>query len=165
MYVITKQSGTGTYKEDDYYYYFEGYDTYKHTASLSYDIAKRFNLVKSKAQIILKVEFQGNTIEREIPITFMKEGMNGSNGTAYAAELVSGGLSASTSVPYSVPNAAGVAQKLKFVYNINNKTLYRHDYDSNTLKPWSSEKRRIYPRVYFNGELTNDFTVEFSMRI
>ena len=163
MYVITKQSGTGTYKEDDAYYYFEGYDTYKHTASLSYDIAKRFNLVKSKAQIILKVEFQGNTIEREIPITFMKEGMNGSNGTAYAAELVSGGLSASTSVPYSVPNAAGVAQKLKFVYNINNKTLYRHDYDSNTLKPWSSEKRRIYPRVYFNGELTNDFTVEFSM--
>lgn len=163
MYVITKQSGTGTYKEDDAYYYFEGYDTYKHTASLSYDIAKRFNLVKSKAQIILKVEFQGNTIEREIPITFMKEGMNGSNGTAYAAELVSGGLSASTSVPYSVPNAAGVAQKLKFVYNINNRTLYRHDYDSNTLKPWSSEKRRIYPRVYFNGELTNDFTVEFSM--
>lgn len=163
MYVITKQSGTGTYKEDDTYYYFEGYDTYKHTASLSYDIAKRFNLVKSKAQIILKVEFQGNTIEREIPITFMKEGMNGSNGTAYAAELVSGGLSASTSVPYSVPNAAGVAQKLKFVYNINNRTLYRHDYDSNTLKPWSSEKRRIYPRVYFNGELTNDFTVEFSM--
>lgn len=163
MYVITKQSGTGTYKEDDAYYYFEGYDTYKHTASLSYDIAKRFNLVKSKAQIILKVEFQGNTIEREIPITFMKEGMNGSNGTAYAAELVSGGLSASTSVPYSVPNAAGVAQKLKFVYNISNKTLYRHDYDSNTLKPWSSEKRRIYPRVYFNGELTNDFTVEFSM--
>lgn len=163
MYVITKQSGTGTYKEDDTYYYFEGYDTYKHTASLSYDIAKRFNLVKSKAQIILKVEFQGNTIEREIPITFMKEGMNGSNGTAYAAELVSGGLSASTSVPYSVPNAAGVAQKLKFVYNISNKTLYRHDYDSNTLKPWSSEKRRIYPRVYFNGELTNDFIVEFSM--
>ena len=163
MYVITKQSGTGTYKEDDAYYYFEGYDTYKHTASLSYGIAKRFNLVKSKAQIILKVEFQGNTIEREIPITFMKEGMNGSNGTAYAAELVSGGLSASTSVPYSVPNAAGVAQKLKFVYNISNKTLYRHDYDSNTLKPWSSEKRRIYPRVYFNGELTNDFTVEFSM--
>lgn len=163
MYVITKQSGTGTYKEDDAYYYFEGYDTYKHTASLSYDIAKRFNLVKSKAQIILKVEFQGNTIEREIPITFMKEGMNGSNGTAYAAELVSGGLSASTSVPYSVPNAAGVAQKLKFVYNISNRTLYRHDYDSNTLKPWSSEKRRIYPRVYFNGELTNDFTVEFSM--
>ena len=163
MYVITKQSGTGTYKEDDVYYYFEGYDTYKHTASLSYDIAKRFNLVKSKAQIILKVEFQGNTIEREIPITFMKEGMNGSNGTAYAAELVSGGLSASTSVPYSVPNAAGVAQKLKFVYNISNRTLYRHDYDSNTLKPWSSEKRRIYPRVYFNGELTNDFTVEFSM--
>ena len=163
MYVVTKQSGTGTYKEDDAYYYFEGYDTYKHTASLSYNIAKRFNLVKSKAQIILKVEFQGNTIEREIPITFMKEGMNGSNGTAYAAELVSGGLSASTSVPYSVPNAAGVAQKLKFVYNINNKTLYRHDYDSNTLKPWSSEKRRIYPRVYFNGELTNDFTVEFSM--
>ena len=163
MYVITKQSGTGTYKEDDAYYYFEGYDTYKHTANLSYDIAKRFNLVKSKAQIILKVEFQGNTIEREIPITFMKEGMNGSNGTAYAAELVSGGLSASTSVPYSVPNAAGVAQKLKFVYNISNRTLYRHDYDSNTLKPWSSEKRRIYPRVYFNGELTNDFTVEFSM--
>ena len=163
MYVITKQSGTGTYKEDDAYYYFEGYDTYKHTASLSYDIAKRFNLVKSKAQIILKVEFQGNIIEREIPITFMKEGMNGSNGTAYAAELVSGGLSASTSVPYSVPNAAGVAQKLKFVYNISNRTLYRHDYDSNTLKPWSSEKRRIYPRVYFNGELTNDFTVEFSM--
>lgn len=163
MYVITKQSGTGTYKEDDAYYYFEGYDTYKHTASLSYDIAKRFNLVKSKAQIILKVEFQGNTIEREIPITFMKEGMNGSNGTAYAAELVSGGLSASTSVPYSVPNAAGVAQKLKFVYNISNRTLYRHDYDSNTLKPWSSEKRRIYPLVYFNGELTNDFTVEFSM--
>lgn len=163
MYVITKQSGTGTYKEDNAYYYFEGYDTYKHTASLSYGIAKRFNLVKSKAQIILKVEFQGNTIEREIPITFMKEGMNGSNGTAYAAELVSGGLSASTSVPYSVPNAAGVAQKLKFVYNISNKTLYRHDYDSNTLKPWSSEKRRIYPRVYFNGELTNDFTIEFSM--
>ncbi len=163
MYVITKQSGTGTYKEDDAYYYFEGYDTYKHTASLSYDIAKRFNLVKSKAQIILKVEFQGNTIEREIPITFMKEGINGSNGTAYAAELVSGGLSASTSVPYSVLNAAGVAQKLKFVYNINNRILYRHDYDSNTLKPWSSEKRRIYPRVYFNGELTNDFTVEFSM--
>ena len=163
MYVITKQSGTGTYKEDDAYYYFEGYDTYKHTASLSYDIAKRFNLVKSKAQIILKVEFQGNTIEREISITFMKEGMNGSNGTAYAAELVSGGLTASTSVPYSVPNATGVAQKLKFVYNINNRTLYRHDYDSNTLKPWSSEKRRIYPRVYFNGELTNDFTVEFSM--
>lgn len=163
LFTITKQSGTGTYSEDDNYYYFNGYDTYKHTASLAYGIATRFNVGKAKSKIILKVEFQGTTIEREVPITFMKEGMSGSNGTAYAAELVSGGLSASTSDPYGTLMANGVAKKLKFVYNISNGTLYHHDYETNTLRPWASEKRRIYPRVYFNGVIISDFTVEYSM--
>lgn len=165
LFNVTKQSSSGQYDDttNPDYIIFSGYDTYKHTASLAYTIATRFNISKANAKIILKVEFQGTTIEREVPITFMKEGMSGSNGTAYAAELVSGGLSASTSDPYGTLMANGVAKKLKFVYNISNGTLYRHDYETNTLRPWTNEKRRIYPRVYFNGISINDFTVEYSM--
>ena len=166
LFTITKQSAgmSATYTEDDNYYYFSGYDTYKHTANLTYGIATRFNISKASAKIVLKTEFQGTTLESTIPITFMKEGMGGSNGTAYAAELVSGGLSASTSDPYGALMPNGVAKKLKFVYNINDR-LYRHDYTTNTLDPWDVNKRRIYPRVYYNGALLsiNDYDIEYSM--
>lgn len=167
LFTITKQSAgmTAIYTEDDNYYYFSGYDTYKHTANLTYGIATRFNISKASAKIVLKIEFQGTTLESTVPITFIKEGMGGSNGTAYAAELVSGGLSVSTSDPYGALMPNGVAKKLKFVYNINDRTLYRHDYTTNTLDPWDVNKRRIYPRVYYNGILlsVNDYDIEYSM--
>lgn len=156
--------------EDDDFYYFEGWDNNGHTASLAYSIASRYNVSATNNTIILKCSFQGNELEAYAPITFIKEGENGTNGTAYAAELVSGGQSANTSVPYSTLNAQGVAQKLKFLYNISSKKLYRYDYDNdelveltkNSAGDWTSDKR-IYPRVYENSAATADYTISYSM--
>ena len=156
--------------EDDNFYYFEGWDNNGHTASLAYSIASRYNVSATNNTIILKCSFQGNELEAYAPITFIKEGESGTNGTAYAAELVSGGQSANTSVPYSTLNAQGVAQKLKFLYNISSKKLYRYDYETDKLVEltknasgdWTSDKR-IYPRVYENSAATTDYTISYSM--
>lgn len=156
--------------EDDDFYYFAGYDNASHTASLTYGIANRYNVSKSNNTIVLKCEFQDNSLESYAAISFLKEGESGSNGTKFAAELVSGGASAGTSVPYGTLNASGVAQKLKFVYNISKGKLYRHDYNTNSLVELARDSygnyisdKRIYPLVYENSTAITNYSIEYSM--
>lgn len=146
---------------EDGFYISSGYGN---SEGLPYEIAKRYNASKSNNTIILQVDFNGNKIENAIPMSFIKEGDSGTNGTGYAAVLVMG-TSAVSGVTYGTRNSLGFAQKEKFVYNTNNKTWYYHDTSNNTLIDWNSRKR-IYPRVYQNSELLTyeeDYTVRYSM--
>lgn len=154
--------------EDANFYYFEGWgkgDNY----SLGYKIASRFNVSKANKPLSLTIEFDGNTYTTNASISFIKEGMNGSNGTAYAARLVAGGNTASTSYPYADLDGEGVAKKQKLLYNINegkNGELYIWDYDNNKLVKYSSLKRKIFAQVYENSELLQykiDYDIEYSM--
>lgn len=143
--------------QDDKYYYVSGYDTYNHTANLTYSIARRFNFSRANEKARLKVEFQGITLEREIPINFIKEGMNGSNGTNYSAEIVACGLDAATSSPYT-PD-----KNLRMIYRVDTgQTLY-YDYVTNSYRDWNYDPRRFYTRVYYNGERIQNYTVEYSI--
>ena len=158
-------AGTAATREDNNYYYFEGYGK---NFNLLYKIASRFNISKIKQAINLTITFQDITLEKSANISFIKEGMGGSNGTAYSALLVSGGMSStdSASAAYGTLNSQGVAQKLKFLYNINNGILYRHDYNSNELINWNSSQKRIYPQVYRDSTLLDygtHYDIEYSM--
>lgn len=133
---------------------------------LPYSIAKRFNTSKSNNTIVLRIEFNGNIIENTVPLSFIKEGDSGTNGTTFAAVLAAGKLPESA-VTYGTRNAKGVAQKLKFIYNTTTKRWYWHDVNTNTRDDWNN-RPRIFTRVYKNGELLkygedNDYTVNFSM--
>ena len=154
-------------EEDDDYYYFRGYDNFNHTAALlKYKIANRYNLSKANGAIILQVAFNGRVLSETVNINFIKEGMNGTNGTAYAARLVSGGLTAETSVPYGTLNAKGYAQKLKFVYNISTGVLKYYDYDTDALYDWDVYNKRIFTQVYENSSLLTygtEYRVTYSM--
>lgn len=163
--MFTLNGGTSPSREDDEYYYFEGYGN---DFNMLYKIASRYSVKKVKETINLTIVFNGKTLEKSADITFIKEGMAGSNGTNYSAILVYGGMNAedSASVGYGILNAAGVAQKLKFVYNNNSKKLYRHDYTNNTLIDWSQSQKRIYPQVWRDSTLltyNTHYTIEYSM--
>lgn len=171
MWMVPKNSlfsivGTPT-REDSNYYYFEGYDNYNHTAAnLMYKIANRFNLTKANAAIILQVKFKDITLTETASISFIKEGMNGTNGTAYSARLVYGGGSASSSVPYGKLNENGEAVKLKFVYVTSDNSLWYYNFNDKTLHSWDEEKKRIYIQVFENSEelaFWRDFLVEYNM--
>ena len=151
--------------EDENYYYFEGYGK---NFNLTYKIANRFNISKMKQAINLTVSFQGTSLTKSAAISFLKEGMGGSNGTAYTALLVSGGTKADddASVPYGTLNAEGIAQKLKFVYNSDSEILYRHNYNNNSLEDWSSSQKQIYSQVWRDGTVLEygvHYDVEYSM--
>ena len=151
--------------EDANYYYFEGYGK---NFNLNYKITSRFNISKMKQAINLTVTFQGTSFTKSAAISFLKEGMGGSNGTAYTALLVSGGTKAddNASVPYGTLNAEGVAQKLKFVYNNNSEILYRHNYNNNSLESWDASQKQIYPQVWRDGTILDyrtHYDVEYSM--
>lgn len=161
----------GYFHEDENNYYLEGYDNFNHTyALLKYKIKSRYNLAQADAAIILQVAFKDRVLTAYANINFIKEGMNGTNGTAYAARLVAGGINASDTrnVPYGTPDVNGFAQKLKFVYNMSNPSdpLYYYDYNDKRLYSWQTVKKRIYPRVFENSsELTygTEYTVTYSM--
>ena len=151
--------------EDTNYYYFEGYGK---NFNLTYKITNRFSISKIKQAINLTVTFQGTSLTKSATISFLKEGMGGSNGTAYTALLVSGGTKVDddASVPYGTLNAEGIAQKLKFVYNSDNEILYRHNYNNNSLEDWSSSQKQIYSQVWRDGtvlEYDTHYDVEYSM--
>lgn len=158
---------SGYSSSDNDNYYFEGYDNLNHSMNLTYGIASRFNISKTDGAITLQVTYQGNTLSKTASVVFMKEGQEGSNGTAYSAKLVAGGLTADTSVPYGTKGANGLANNLKFVYNINRKILYRHDVATGTLAQWSGTgDRRIYTKVWRDGELltySTHYKVEWSL--
>ena len=123
-------------REDDDYYYFEGYNNYNHTSSiLNYKIASRYILSKAKENIVLKIEFKNTVLEKVVDISFIKEGQIGSNGTAYATRIVRGGSSSSSSVPYGWLDKHRIARKLKLIFCIggSNPSLYVYDYDTKTL--------------------------------
>ena len=151
--------------EDDNYYYVSGTGN---IGGLTYKIANRFNISKSKEPIILTIVFNGQEISRSAIITFLKEGMSGSNGTAYAAVLVSGGLTATSeeSVAYGILNEEGYGQKLRYVYNSVSKKLYRYDYETHKLFDAASSNKRIFPLVWRDGSLltyNTDYSIEYSM--
>ena len=151
--------------EDDNYYYVSGKG---HTIYLTYKIANRFSVSKSKEAINLTIEFNGQEISKSAVITFLKEGMSGSNGTAYAAVLVSGGLTATSeeSVAYGILNEDGYAQKLKYVYNSKTNKLYRYDFETQKLVDWSTSNKRIFPLVYRDGSLLEygtHYEIDYSM--
>lgn len=152
-------------REEDNYYYFEGYGK---SFNLNYKIANRFNISRTKQSINLTITFQGETFEKSASISFLKEGLSGSNGTSYSAVLVSGGTKAedSASAAYGTLNASGVAQKLKFLYNSNSKKLYRHNYNDNSLEDWDSVQKQIFPQVWRDSSLleyNTHYDVEYSM--
>ena len=155
---------SGAQQDENGDYYFAGYDN-EHSFSLAYQIASRYNMAYSRKAITLEIEFQGNVFERTVNITFIKQGQGGTNGTEYVALMVSGGLTPDTSLPYGMPDAQGVAKKLKFLYNIYDSELYRYDYDSHQLVEWEGSPRRIFTRVWRNSELLDKtkYTLEYSM--
>lgn len=135
---------------------------------LFYKIAQRYNLTKAKKSANLTIQFNDMTATRSASITFLKEGMTGTNGTAYSALIVSGGNSAndSKSVGYGVPSAEGVAQKLKFVYNISDGNLYRVDYENNKLVLWEDSIKRLYIKAWRDSSLMyhdTHYRVEWTM--
>lgn len=155
-------------EEDEDYYYIRGYDNTSHTnAILKYKIADRFNLAKAQAVPILQVTFKDKVLTEITNISFIKEGMNGTNGTAYAARLVAGGINASNSVPYGTLDAEGNAQKLKFIYNTTTPFVLKYyDYETKTIYNYNDRPRRIFPQVYRDSTLLTygtDYTVQYSM--
>ena len=155
---------------DDYYNYYEGYDNYNHTISLPYELENRFSVQKSYySEVLLEITFQGNTVKKVANITFIKDGMQGTNGTSYVVQLVAGGetYDSINNAPYGVLDNQGVAQKLKFLYNKSNEIFYRHNFRTNSLEVWDTVKNRnkIYAKVYRNGELLlpTQFEVKWEM--
>lgn len=147
----------GAAREDNENYYFTGYDTYNHTANLSYSLANRYSISKAEKRVKLKVEFQGITLEKEVQASFLKEGMNGTNGTNYSAEIVATGLNANTSVPYSF------GRNLRLIYRVDSgQTLY-YDYITQSFRDWNFDPRRFHVRMYNNGERAEAFSVEYSI--
>ena len=148
-------------REDDNYYYIEGIGT----SSIIYNIAPRYNISKSNNTILLTTTFKGRVIEQNTTITFMKEGMSGSNGTSYAAQLVYGGKTPQTSYPYGAINNKGVAVKLKYFYNILEGKYYGYDYSKECLEEFNETSLRIYPRVFQNEKELNpsEYTITYTM--
>ena len=149
---------TPVYSEDDDNYYVSGIDG--HNIGLTYKIRSIYNKVYALNGITLKVEFNGNVIEKRVAINFLKDGDSGTNGTSYAAILVSGADELEDCVPY--------CDEKKLVYYIQGNNLYYYDYEDyewvsldDYYKPYP-----IYPKVYKDGELLtcyNDYEVEYSM--
>jgi len=149
-------------REDEVNYYFEGYDNLNHNINLPYDIANRYNLAAAHGTIRLEVEYQGNQLSATASINFIKEGQSGSNGTQFAARLVFGGDTPSTSVPYGTLDNRGILQKIKVCYETTTNKLYR--YVDNTFI--TLDKKRIFTRVWRDSEelvYSRDFEVEYSM--
>ena len=149
-----------TYQEDDNYYYIEGYDNYQHSISFYYDIKSKFDLQYAKNPIILELEINGSKLRQTVDINFIKEGGNGSNGTIYSAIITFNDM------PYGAINNNGITEKLKFVYNISNSTLYRHDCDNNELLEWAGgNKESLGLKVYRDSDQlsSTDYTVKWEM--
>lgn len=148
------------YYEDDNYYYTEDYDNYQHSVSFYYDIKNKFDLRYSKNPIILELEINGSKLRQTVDINFIKEGGNGSNGTIYSAIITFNDM------PYGAINSNGITEKLKFVYNISTKKLYRHNYNNNTLVEWTGGNREALGlKVYRDSDLlsADDYTVTWGM--
>lgn len=143
------------------FYLSSGYDN---DNNLPYEIAKRYNASKTNNTVILQVYFDNCKMENIVPLNFIKEGESGTNGTSYAAVLVMGN-SAQSGVAYGTRNEAGVAQKEKFVYNINERKWYFYDTSLDELVDWENRKQ-IFARVYKNGELLTydtDYSITYRL--
>ena len=141
--------------EDDDYKYVRGTDG--HNVGLSYGIASRFSPAAADKKLTLTIDFNGTTIEKQVNIIFMKEGEGGTNGTAYAAVLVSGASIESECSPYS--------DDKKLIYKIYDGDVYFFNYSTNTWDFDSSSYYPIYPRVYRDSELLDPsaYNIEYSM--
>lgn len=62
--------------------------TYKNILTLSYNIASRYNLIKTRNTIQLSVNYQGMILKAETNLTFTKEGEPGTNGTEFLCKIV-----------------------------------------------------------------------------
>lgn len=145
--------------EDDDYKYVRGTDG--HDVGLSYGIASRFSPAAADKKLTLTIDFNGTTIEKQVNIIFMKEGEGGTNGTAYAAVLVSGASIESECSPYS--------DDKKLIYKMSEEKggylIYFFNYSTNSWDFDSSSYYPIYPRVYRDSELLDPsaYNIEYSM--
>ena len=117
---------------DDNYYYYEGYGQKDYYSQLPYKIANRFNVSKSNAVISLEITLQDVILKKNVLISFIKEGMSGTNGSDYIVRL--GVASGSTFYPYGSIDENGLAHKVKFVYNKKEEILYKVYIENNQEK-------------------------------
>lgn len=162
--INTNNLEEGEFTEDDNYYYITGNDGHK--VGLSYGIQDRFEKTKAEKKLILIVEFNNERIEKEINIIFIKEGESGTNGTAYAAVLVSGSYDPDECVPY------GNNKRLIYSYACNSGTtdfplgFFNNENEYWQQISWGYIPYRIYPKVYKDSQLlkyNDDYDIEYSM--
>ena len=148
-------------KEDNDYYYIEGYGN---DVKIDYDIATKYDKSKDNNSIILVIEFDNNRVETNSPISFLKDGDSGTNGTKYSSMIVMG-ESLGTGVPYGVKNSKGNLQKLKFVYNIKEDFWKIHSAYNNTFELPEKAQKRLFAKVWYDGKLldADDYTVSWEM--
>jgi hypothetical protein len=65
-----------------------GTKTYSNIMSLSYKIADRYNITKTKNNIQLIVKYKGMNLVAKTDFTFVKEGESGTNGTEFICRIV-----------------------------------------------------------------------------
>lgn len=133
---------------------------------VEYGIAKKFDFKKANETIQLQIDFLGTVLNAFTNIVFTKEGQLGTNGTAYSAQIVWGGASRDTSLPYGQINEHGKEQKLKFLYNVDSgKLLYcQCNEDAVRYKEWLDDSfKPLFTRVWEDDIEINSYSVKFSM--
>lgn len=138
------------YTEDSNNYYIK-------TKILRYDIRNSFDYRKANNQILLTVTFGEDVINQYVPITFVKDGASGTNGTKYS------GLITYQNQPYGTYNDDEKLTKLQAVY-IRTKGWYYLNVNTKGLDKWPSAGIQVGTNVYGDGEkLTSGYSVEWSM--
>lgn len=146
-------------KSDPNYIIISGTDNTTHTGGiLKYKIEENYNISKIDEPIILTVDIQGFVIKKAVNITFIKEGQNGTNGTAYSCLLCynenfdqADQTGEENSVQYGKLDEYGLETKLKILYSTAKAQWYVIN-NKGEIGLGSEKIGKIYPKVYQDGE-------------
>ena len=145
---------TSTLRQDDDYYYIEGFGQQE----INYTIANTYNKKKSNNTIILNADFDSVSMSDVISPKFLKDGESGTNGSKYSAVLTNG----VNEYAYGERDANGKIRKLQLVYLADTQEWKIYDADTNSLIDFNDPELKV--QVYRDGERINtDYSVEWGM--
>ncbi len=137
-------------RQDDDYYYLEGYGQ----NSLNYNISSLFSRLKNNNSIILTVTFDHTNLSAVISPKFLKEGESGTNGNKFSAIIQY--KATDGSYGYGERDEQKRIRKLQFVYFVSNRQWYKYDVThAETTAIGNSE---LTVAIYNNGQPVTDYT-------
>lgn len=133
-------------REDADYYYIDG----NGRLDIIYDIKPSYHAEYANNDVLLKVDFNKTIMYATASAKFLKDGMNGTNGSKYAAVLKYQGYT------YGEGDPRGLSRKLRLCY-VANDTWYKYDYETASYIPFSDVNFTF--SVFKDGEPTTDFAI------